>query len=293
MTSPRVVLVHRTSEYDALLARHGTRGQAEFYLRTRGRDLEEVEARHRALAEGLRAVSASVPLDWRRASVERADLPAYLFAPDDVVVVVGQDGLVPNVAKYLRGQPVIGVNPDPDTIAGVLCRHPVAAVSDLFADLLAHRGRSEERSMVRLETDDGQSLEALNEVYVGQPTHQTARWTLRCGDVVERQASSGLIVGTGTGATGWCLSAWRAQERHFELPGPTSPGLAWFVREAWPSPTTGTTLTAGLLAGKRLAVDVESDRLAAFGDGIEADRLDLAWGQRLTIGRADRVLRLV
>lgn len=29
-------------------------------------------------------------------------------APDDRIVVVGQDGLVANVANYLDGQPVIG-----------------------------------------------------------------------------------------------------------------------------------------------------------------------------------------
>ena len=293
MTSARAVLVHRVSEYDALLAHHGTRGQAEFFLRSRGQDLDEVESRHQALAEGLRAVSAAIPLEWRRAAVERADLASYLFTPDDVVIVVGQDGLVPNVAKYLHGQPVIGVNPDPVAIAGVLCRHAVAAVADVLHDVAAGRAEVAERSMVRLESDDGQSLEALNEVYVGQPTHQTARWTLHWGDLVERQASSGLIVGTGTGATGWCLSAWRAHARSFELPGPTSPELAWFVREASPSPTTGTTLTEGLLARDSLVMEVESDRLVAFGDGIEADRLDLVWGQRLTIARADRVLRLV
>lgn len=65
------------------------------------------------------------------------------------------------------------------------------------------------------------------------------------------------------------------------------------MREAWPSPTTGTTLTQGLLVDDHLALDVESDQLVAFGDGIEADRLELGWGQRATVARAGRVLRLV
>ena len=74
MTTPRVVVVHRTSEYDALLGRHGTRGQAAFFLQGRGRDLAEVELRHAALAAGLQRVSAAIPMDWRRSSVERAEL---------------------------------------------------------------------------------------------------------------------------------------------------------------------------------------------------------------------------
>ena len=39
---PRGVLVERPSEYDELLARHATHEQVRFFLRQRGRSLEEV-----------------------------------------------------------------------------------------------------------------------------------------------------------------------------------------------------------------------------------------------------------
>jgi hypothetical protein len=42
---PRIVVVARPTEYAALLARHGTREQARFFLATRGRSIAEVEAR--------------------------------------------------------------------------------------------------------------------------------------------------------------------------------------------------------------------------------------------------------
>ena len=48
---PRVVLVHRHTELEELLARHGTRGQAAFYLRTRGRRIEDLEARRERLVQ--------------------------------------------------------------------------------------------------------------------------------------------------------------------------------------------------------------------------------------------------
>ena len=149
--------------------------------------------------------------------------------------------------------------------------------------------------MVEATTDDGQALRALNEVYVGHASHQSARYSLSLPDgSAERQASSGLLVGTGTGATGWLQSAWQERHSTLDLPRPTDPTLCWFVREAWASPVTGTTLTEGTLApGESLDVAAESDRLVCFGDGIEADALTLTWGQRLTVARADLCLRLV
>ena len=121
--APRAVLVHRTTEYEELLARHGTRGQAEFFLASRGRSIAEVAERHHRAARVVADVAASVPLTWRRARVERADLDRFLFGPEDVVVVVGQDGLVANTAKYLSGQPVAGIDTDPGRNPGVLVRH--------------------------------------------------------------------------------------------------------------------------------------------------------------------------
>src|SRR5712691_3115601 len=120
---PSIVVGHRRTELDELIARHGTRGQAGFFLGSRARTLEEVEDRHAAVRDALATVTAAIPIDWRRGEVERADLDRFLFTPDDVVAVVGQDGLVANVAKYLDGQPVIGVNPEPDRNPGVLVPH--------------------------------------------------------------------------------------------------------------------------------------------------------------------------
>jgi NAD kinase len=293
--APRVVVVSRHSERDELIARHGTRAAAEFYLRGRGRDLTEVEARHGALAGALAEVGRAIPVDWRRGQVDRADLDRFLFAPEDIVVVVGQDGLVANVAKYLDGQPVIGVDPEPDRNPGVLVPFRASQVGALLSGVVAGQARFDERAMVVAGLDDGQVLIGLNEVFVGHASHQSARYVLRTPDGrSERHSSSGVIVGTGTGATGWCASIAHDRNAASLLPPVDAVSLCWFVREAWPSPATGTTLTAGTLSGgDQLELTSEGDRLVVFADGVEQDHLSLSWGQRITIGVAARRLRLV
>lgn len=292
--APRAVVVHRRSELEELVDRHGTRGQVEFFLRTRGRDLADVQARHDALDDALREVRAAVPTDWRRGDVERGDLHRFAFDPGDVCLVVGPDGLVANTAKYLRDQLVVGVDPEPGRNAGVLVRHRSAQVAGALADVVRGAAVVEGRALVRAVLDDGTSLDALNDVYVGHVGHQSARYVLTSPDGSERQSSSGVVVTTGTGSTGWATSLARGRAGAPPLPGPADDALAWFVREAWPSPTTGAARTAGLLThDQRLTLVVESDALVLFGDGLEADRLTATWGQTVTLDVAERRLRLV
>jgi len=106
----RAVIVRRPTEYDELMDRYSTRGQVEFVLRSRGRSLEEVERAHDCHLAALARVRAGIPDGWASADVERDSLSRFLFAPEDVIVVVGPDGLVANVAKYVDEQVVVGVN---------------------------------------------------------------------------------------------------------------------------------------------------------------------------------------
>ncbi|MGO4455776.1 hypothetical protein AB4039_00320 [Streptomyces sp. M-16] len=294
--APRAVLVHRRTEYEELIDRHGTHGQAAFFLSSRGRSIDDVVGRHNRTRQALREVAAAVPLTWRSSQVERADLDRFLFAPEDVVVVVGQDGLVANTAKYLAGQPVVGIDTDPGRNPGVLVRHRCTDTAALLR-AAAGGGPTEDLTMVEAVADDTQRLLALNEIYLGSPGHQTARYRLGPDGEEgpgEAQASSGVLVGTGTGATGWLRSLWLERGSTAQLPAPSDRRLLWFVREAWPSPATGTSKVGGHLDQREgLRLTVESDRIVVFGDGMEADALQLTWGQSVRLGIAATALRLL
>ena len=293
--TPRIVVVRRATEYEQLLARHATRGQADFFLRARGETIEPLWRSHTAFEQARSQVLAAIPSKWRRIELARDQLDRFLFEPDDLVVALGQDGLVANTAKYLAaGQPLIGINPDRTRYEGVLVRHAPAATGDLLADAYAGRAAIERRTMAEARLDDGQRVIALNEIFVGHASHQSARYELRLGGQTERQSSSGLIVATGTGQTGWCRSI--RNDRHSALPAPgvTEPVLTLFVREAWPSIDSDTDLTEGLVEGEPVEITsrMESGGVV-FGDGIETDYVALPWGAHAAIGVCERRLHLV
>lgn len=299
---PRVVLVTRPTLLEALVERYGTRGQVEFILKQRGQRLGDLETSSEKQSIALAKVAGGLPPDQRRTHIARADLAQFLFSPDDLIVVVGQDGLVANVAKYLRGQKVLGVNPDPKAYDGVLCRlRPVEAMAAIHWASCAPAQRNmnefkiQSRSMALAERDDGLRLLALNEVFVGHRSHQSARYRLQSGDRQERQSSSGLICTTGTGATGWARSITTQRGIGEGLPTPTDNFLAWFVREPFPSVSTGTTLDHGrILEGEALELVSEmGEGGTIFADGIELDPVEFLGPQQVKISLAAERLELI
>ena len=108
----KVVLVKRRTRLEELKRRYNTAEQARFYVEHLGADFSDYEEEHRryyAEFEKARAIAGRVA---RVQEIDRDYIPNMIFGPEDIVVAVGQDGLVANVMKYLSGQPLIGVNPD-------------------------------------------------------------------------------------------------------------------------------------------------------------------------------------
>lgn len=291
--TPRVVFVIRDTDYELLLIRHATRGQVRFFLESRGQSIAEIEERHARAHAVLAQARACVPTEWRQALVRRPDLDRFLFAPEDVVVAVGQDGLVANVAKYLDGQPVVGVNPAPDLYDGILARAPVERLGALLPASVAGAARIERRTMVQAVLDGGERLLALNEIFVGHRSHQSARYRIEDRGRAEDQSSSGLIVASGTGLTGWARSI--SDATHIALAvGVEEAAVGYWVREPFPSVATATGLRAGKLADAALAVTSRmNEGGVVFADGIEQDFLAFDWGRRVDIAPAARTLNLV
>jgi NAD kinase len=291
--SPRVVFVTRETEYELLVARHGTKDQARFFLETRGQKLTDVENRHLRFYATMQACRVAVRSDWRQTVLKRSDFDRFLFGPEDVVVAVGQDGLVANIAKYLDGQPVIGVNPDPDSYDGILVSFSPSRFCQVIASRLFVDLSFEERAMVKAELDNGETLLALNEIFVGHSTHQSARYEISVHNESEYHSSSGLIVASGTGATGWARSMMEASGISMALP-PNGSRLGFFVREPFPSVSSGTSIRNGILARDEILTLTSrmNEGGAIFADGIEKDNLSFDWGRVVRISIAEQHLKL-
>lgn len=290
---PRVVFVVRETDYELLLARHATRQQAGFFLSGRGQQLSDLEAVHARFNMVMGEARGAVPGDWRQALVQRSALDRFLFAADDLVVAVGQDGLIANVAKYLDGQPVLGINPMPERFDGVLTRVPLARLGQRLRGVEAGDCAMQHRTMAEALLDNGERLTALNELFIGHRSHQSARYRIEAAGAAENQSSSGLIVATGTGATGWARSIMEATARQLPL-GAEEAALGYLVREPFPSVSTGTSLRAGRIEGAGLAVTSQMNEGGViFADGIEQDYITFDWGRRLAVQVAQRRLSLV
>jgi len=293
--APRVLVVRRPTELELLVAEHGTREQAKFSLRHEMQALQQIEERDARLHAALDLVLRAIPRSWRSATLMRGDLDRFVYEPSDIVAVVGQDGLVANAAKYLDGQLVLGINPDRAAYEGILVQHEPAAAADLLADCAAGRAKSQARTMVEAALDDGQRLLALNEIFLGHQSHQSARYRFVLENGVERQSSSGVIFSTGTGSTGWARSINQERNAVLRLPTPEERRLAYFVREAFPGSGFATSTTYGYVehgASVRVISEMNAGGVI-FGDGIEVDRMPFAWGTQAEIRIAAQRLNLV
>ncbi|HEX6842925.1 MAG TPA: hypothetical protein VF113_15420 [Stellaceae bacterium] len=299
----KIVLVVRPTRLDDLVTRFNTAQQAQFYVEHLGADFSDYLLEHRRYGEAVIEAEAALRDLGRVQRLDRRYLANFVFGAEDSVVVLGQDGLVANTLKYLDGQPVVGVNPDPARWAGRLLPFTVADLPRLMPEVLARRRPLKSVTMAAATLNTGQTLHAVNDLFIGQRSHVSARYQLSVGGHDEQQSSSGIIVSTGLGSTGWLKSiyaGWAGTTRRL-MPGRLGQvgdgSFAWdadylhyFVREPYPSPTTGADIVIGRIAhaAKMVVTSQMPENGVIFSDGIEADYLDFNSGTRATIAVAEK-----
>ncbi len=296
----KVVLLTRKTRLEELVYKYNTVEQAKFYIEHMGVDFSdyvEEDNRYHKEVEQAKAICEKYARVQR---IDREFLPNMIFGERDVVVAIGQDGLVANAMKYLAHQPLIGVNPDPDRWDGVLLPFQAAQLESVLPQVLQERYHAKSITMAEAVSKDGQTMLAVNDLFVGCRSHASARYELSWNGTMERQSSSGIIISTGLGATGWYKSVIAQAQQMAAYFGcgeirdiPLQWGdeqLTFVVREPYPSRST----QAGIVFGKidvtdefRIISNMPTNGVV-FSDGMEADAIEFNSGSEITIKIADK-----
>jgi len=264
------------------------------------------EIEHRIFYDAFNLLQKEVKKKQKFKVIDQEFLPSYIFTEKDLVIVIGQDGLVANTAKYVHGIPIIAVNPDPSRFDGVLL--PFSSVNFMQAvnNVLNGTYNYKMVTMAETELNDGQRLLAFNDFFIGPSSHTSARYEITFNENSEKQSSSGIIVSTGAGSTGWLSSLFNmansininfhglAKYPNLSIPMDAEQ-LIFVVREPFLSKTSQIQITSGILyPGEELIIESNMPQNGIiFSDGIQSDFLQFNSGSIATIRIAEQKAKLV
>jgi NAD kinase len=303
----KAVLVVRKTRLEDLIARFLTVDQARFYVEHLGADFSDYQREHDVYLDQRRRTVQTLEQWGRYQIIERGFLSNFMFGPSDIVVALGQDGVVANTMKYLDGHPLIGLNPDTRRYDGILLPFVADDLPALLREVAAERRPFKTVTMAKATLANGQVLYAVNDLFIGARSHTSAVYEISAGTKKEAQSSSGVIVSTGLGSTAWFKSivtgslaiagAFGGQtgSAPYSPQNWDSSELRFAVREPFPSRTSQVSLVFGRLKkSEQLRMrSLMPENGVIFSDGIEADRLDFNSGTEVQITVADRVGRLI
>ena len=311
MEFEKIVLVTRKTRLEGLIERFNTVGQAKFYLEHSGDNFDLYQREHDRYHESLAALRAGLMQIAKVQEIERGLLPNFLFAENEIIVAIGIDGLVANTAKYLNGQPLVAVNPDPKNIDGILLPFDVPRAIAAVRSVIKHQMQMRRITMAEVQLNDGQSLLAFNDFFVGVKSHVSARYLIEIGGQKEHHSSSGIIVSTGVGSTGWLSSLFNMANgmlTGFQDAQQRSPNhlsslrldweaeqLVFVVREPFVSKTSTAAIVCGYVTAQApLVIQSEMPEGGViFSDGVESDFLAFNSGATARISLAQKKTNLV
>lgn len=300
-TDRKILLITQKTRLEELVRRYNTFGQAKFYIEHHGGDFTDYQREHDVYQAAVTTAMEQLQGFGRLQRLDREHISNYMFGPEDLVIALGRDGLVANALKYLDGQGLIGVNPDPARWDGVLLPFAPGDLGKILPEAARGQRPVQNVTLAQATLSDGQILYAVNDLFIGQQTHTSARYELSQLQQREVQSSSGIIVSTGLGSTGWFKSILAGAAGIARVCGGNpvilqekfdkfATQLYYTVREPYPSTSTGTSMVFGKIdaASPLYITSCMPENGVIFSDGMEADRLEFNAGAVATISIADR-----
>jgi NAD kinase len=301
----KIVIVTRKTRLQELVERFNTRSQAKFYIEHSGGTFADYEREDDAYRGALDVVCRSLDFEIPQQLVERALVSTFQFQTTDLVVTLGQDGLVANTAKYVGSQPIIAVNPEPSRFDGILLPFLPDQARSGAARVISGQAHIREVTLAEATLQDGQRLLAFNDFFIGARSHVSALYRITFGKESEVQSSSGVLVSTGAGSTGWMSSVFNMASGVARFCGGSAVKairvpwedrrLMYVVREPFVSRHSQAGIVAGMLErGQQLVLEsLMPSGGAIFSDGMEADFIQFNSGATVKVQAASQSARLV
>ncbi len=304
MSFEYAIIVKNKTRLESLIERFNTKAQAKFYIESLGGNFDDYELEHEIFHISLNSLQTQLSRVVKNKTVERIYLPSFIFSEKNLIVVIGQDGLVANTAKYSKGCPIIAVNPDKERYDGVLLPFDTSDFVLGVENVLSNQFHSKTMRFAEAKLNDGQRLLAFNDLFIGASSHISARYKISFNQNTEEHSSSGLIISTPAGSTGWLSSIFNMAygvtsmfEKNLKPKRPKLKDneLLFAVREPFQSIRTQTGIAAGIIKNQNHLI-IESLMPTSgiiFSDGIETDFLKFNSGSIATIGIAHETAKIV
>jgi NAD kinase len=301
----KLVIVTRKTRLQELVERFNTRSQSKFYIEHAGGDFADYEREDDAYRFSLEVLRRSLDFGMPQQLVDRSLVPTFQFQKQDVVITLGQDGLVANTAKYVGGQPIVAVNPEPGRFDGILLPFLADDARAAVEQVIDAKAKMRDVTLAEIKLQDGQRLLAFNDLFIGARSHVSALYRITCEKKTEIQSSSGLLVSTGAGSTGWMSSVFNMASGVAQFCGSGTVKavrmgwedrrLLYVVREPFASRHSQASIVAGMLdSGKELLLEsLMPSGGAVFSDGVEADFLQFNSGATAKVRAAEQRALLV
>lgn len=292
MAVEKIVIVKKPTQLEELLKTHATSSQVEFYLDQNGMSYQDVQREHRDYQTSLQGVKSKIPQGVAYQVVDKYDLPRFEAKRGDLLIPVGDPGLVINCAKSANSQPVYAINSNPNLYEDVFVTSTLKDFSTGLQKVLEGEFKITPITMAQATLDDGRIVLGVNDIFVGKTNQTSARYVIKTREGIEEtQSSSGVVISTGAGKTGWLKSILGEVVDGFEW---DDKKLIYSVREAFESKTTGVELTSGTIRRTNLEITSQMPQDGViFADGMIDSGIDFQAGRKVTIGASDKKFNLV
>lgn len=303
LSENKLILVTRKTRLDGLIERFNTEAQAKFYIEHSGQDYSDYKKEHQNYYQALLECSAVLSKLGKLQKIDRKFLPSFIFGPNDIVFALGQDGLIANTLKYLNGQPLVGINPDPERWDGILLPFKFTDLQKIGLEIIEGRRPHRTITMGMASLNNGESLVAVNDFFIGPKSHTSAHYIIEYSGKAEEHSSSGIIVSTGMGSTGWLksilagatgisseISGRKLQAKLSEEYTWESDYLYFTVREPFPSTSSQAGIVFGKISKQKQLklISRMANNGVIFSDGIENDYLEFNSGVEADIRIAEK-----